>query len=90
MLGGIVRNAALDVDQTYQLSLTLAAPPQLEGQFHVYVATDADDEVFENALESNNLAKADDLLEVMPTAYADLVVPIVGARDKSGKAVRCQ
>ncbi|RMG01904.1 MAG: hypothetical protein D6741_04555, partial [Planctomycetota bacterium] len=49
-------------------------PPGFTGRYFLYVQADAEDDIFEDAVEANNAARMDDFFDVMPIPYADLVV----------------
>lgn len=65
----------LDVGESYQYYETILLPPAFEGRYRLFVSTDADQIVFENNLETNNLVSAFDFFDVLPLPYADLVIP---------------
>src|SRR5207253_5315078 len=52
-------------------------PPGFTGRYHLFVKTDADNQVFENGAKANNSAESAHLFDVMPVAYADLIVSSV-------------
>ncbi len=76
----------LAVNATYDRTATVLLPPSLTGRFHLFVQTDRADVVFENHLEINNAAGSPTLLEVMPIAFADLVVSDVAASPLQAKS----
>ena len=74
LLGRFPHSGALGVGQSYSRSEPLLLPPGFTGRYRLFVKTDADAEVFENSIEANNAAKADNWFDVMPIPYADLQV----------------
>ena len=65
--------------ESYSQSRTITLPPTMEGRFHVYVTTDAAEQVFENGHENNNTASASGTMDVARFSYADLVVTSLDA-----------
>ena len=74
VLGRFEHSGGLDATVSYSRTETIALPPGLTGRFHLFAVADVDATVFENGLEANNAAESGDPLDVMPVAYADLVV----------------
>ncbi|MEX2214849.1 MAG: Ig-like domain-containing protein [Phycisphaeraceae bacterium] len=74
VLGRFDNPQALAAGENYSQSRTFTLPTDLTGQFHVFVVTDEGQEVFENGLEANNIGEAAAIMDVMPIAFADLVV----------------
>jgi len=74
VLGRFDNPQALAAGESYTQSRTFTLPTDLTGQFHVFVVTDEGQQVFENGLEANNAGEAADIMDVMPIAFADLVV----------------
>ena len=62
----------LGVDDNYTQTETFRLPPALQGHFHLFVRTDADNVVFENDLEANNAAELEHFFDVIRIPYADL------------------
>ncbi len=67
----------LDAGARYQASQQVWLPPRFEGRFHLFVTTDIDDLVFEDASEVNNTLESEKPLDVVMIPYADLVVTSV-------------
>ncbi len=64
-------NSVLDVDSTYQLMVNVPIPINEFGQRYIYVVTDFNNTVFENASESNNIGISD-TINVVLTPPPDL------------------
>ena len=73
-LGEFVRTGFLTVGESYSRSETVAFPVDTTDRFHIFVETDVHDDVFEDLDENNNHTKAVTTLDIVPIAYADLVV----------------
>jgi len=69
----------LAVGASYSQIQTFLLPPHFEGQYHLFVETNATKTVFENGNTANNFAEAPNLFDVTPIPYADLVVSSVTA-----------
>jgi len=89
IVGEITHTVGLDQGETYSRSETFRLGPGLTGRFHLFVQADVLQDVFENDSESNNTAEAGNLVDVVPTPYADLVVSSVSAdaQVNSGQAL---
>src|SRR5262249_37710312 len=72
-------HAGLDAGSSYTQSQTILLPPSLEGRFHLFVRTDADNAVFENGSEGNNLRESGAPFDVVSRPFADLIVESVTA-----------
>ena len=68
------RSASLAVGAEETFSERINLPAGETGRFHIFVKADANDEVYENGFESNNVDSPPELIEVLPSPYADLVV----------------
>ncbi|MDV6028669.1 MAG: hypothetical protein F9B45_00865 [Phycisphaera sp. RhM] len=77
VVGQLERNTSLPIGDRYDASVDLTLPAGLAGLFHVFVAADAQGDVFEDGKTANNVALAADKVEITPTPYADLVVSSV-------------
>ena len=90
ILGEFPHSGELAVGDQYSREQTILLPDQLQGRYFLFVQTDANHEVFENASEANNSLAAADLFDVMRVPYADLIVESVtgSARAVSGQAYR--
>lgn len=77
------RTSDLAAGSAYTRSETILLPPGLTGRFTLFVQTDANDAVFEDGAESDNILAFDQPFDVMPIPYSDLVVSRV---DVSGQA----
>ena len=56
---------------------SFALPPGFTGHFHLFVKTDATNQVFENETPDDNTGELSGFFDVMPGPYADLVVSSV-------------
>jgi CARDB len=77
ILGNFQHTGALNVGESYSRSEAILLPARFEGQYNLFVQTDAAGQVFENSLESNNNTLANNPLKVALRPYADLVVSSV-------------
>ena len=77
IIAEFVHEGELGVNRAYSRQESILLPAQVQGRFHLFVQTDAAQEVFENNLETNNGAEAAELFDVMPVPYADLIVESV-------------
>ena len=77
ILGPYVHNGLLAPGGFYNQSATVTLPPAFSGHYHLFVKTDATDKVFEYARRANNVAAKAGFFDVMPVAYADLIVTSV-------------
>ncbi len=68
----LTHNGALPVDSSYTINSSVTIPVGDFGQRYVYVVTDFNGEVFENAAESNNVGISD-TIDVILTPPPDLV-----------------
>ena len=73
------RNAILSVGGSYTRSERVSLPAGLSGQYHLFVASDANDAVYEYTFENNNATEAANLVSVRPAEFADLIVTSVSA-----------
>ena len=64
----------LAVGARYTQTQTVQMPPGFTGRYYLFVETDVNDVVFENGSKANNVGEAPNNFDVMPIAYADLVV----------------
>src|SRR5262249_11902864 len=64
----------LNPGETLVHSETFHLPPALQGRFHIFVRTDIDRSLFENNRLANNATEAQQVFDVTPVPYADLVV----------------
>jgi YD repeat-containing protein len=89
ILGNFQHTGALGVGESYSRSEAILLPARFEGQYNLFVQTDAAGQVFENSLESNNNTLANNPLKVALRPYADLVVSSVapGANASSGQSL---
>ena len=69
----------LAVGQSYAQTQTFLLPPHFQGQYYLFVHTDAKGVVYQNGHLTDNYAEAPNLFDVTPTPYADLVVSSVSA-----------
>ena len=76
LLGYVVRNGSLDVDESYAASLTALLPDGISGPYHVLVHTDAFEDVFEQVFDLNNVLAASPT-NVLLTPPPDLEVEIL-------------
>ena len=67
----------LAVGASYSQAQTFLLPPHFEGQYHLFVQTNATGSVFENGNTANDYGQAPNLFDVSPIPYADLVVSSV-------------
>ncbi len=74
----------LAVNGTYQQSQTFLLPPGYTTHSHLFVRTDATDQVFENGNEANNYGEAPNIFDVAPIPYADLAVSNVSSAATAG------
>jgi len=79
VLASFPHSGDLAVNASYTQSQTFLLPPAFQGQYHLFVETNATDVVFENGSTANNDAEASSLLDVTPIPYADLIVSSVTA-----------
>ncbi|NLX56992.1 MAG: S8 family serine peptidase [Planctomycetaceae bacterium] len=54
-MGSVWHSGALDAGESYDRSMNVAIPVNIEGPWYFYVATDSGNHVFEHIFESNNL-----------------------------------
>ncbi|RYD85586.1 MAG: APHP domain-containing protein, partial [Verrucomicrobiaceae bacterium] len=89
VLASFTHDGFLAVGQSYSRNEQITTPPGLEGQFRLFVVSDATTTVFENFLETNNSAQSANVVSIAPKLYADLVVTSITApvSGKSGQAV---
>ncbi len=73
----------LAVNGSYPQSQTITLPPHFEGQYYIFVQTNATGTVFENGSTTNNFAEALNVSDISPTPYADLVVSSISAQANS-------
>jgi subtilase family serine protease len=88
VLGNFQHSGALGVGNSYSRNESILLPTRFEGQYNLFVQTDAAGQVFENSLESNNSALANNPLKVALKPYADLVISSVtpgGTNASSGQ-----
>ncbi|WP_404783509.1 putative Ig domain-containing protein [Altericista sp. CCNU0014] len=76
-MGNFQHTGALDAGESYSRSEAILLPARFEGQYNLFVQTDAAGQVFENNLESNNNTLANNPLKVALRPYADLAVSSV-------------
>lgn len=74
VLGRFVRDGALAVGASYSRTEQFFLPAGYSGRVNVFVRTDGADAVFENGSEANNLGTRAGKIDIMPVAYADLVI----------------
>ena len=67
-------SGALDADGSYQRTEQVTLPAGLSGQYHVFVVTDAANQVYEYQGETNNFGEPVHVLAVAPSPFPDLVV----------------
>ena len=72
-------SGALPVGGNYSRSERVALPANLAGQYHLFVATDSANAVYEYTFENNNVTEAGNLVSVRPVDFADLTVTSVVA-----------
>ena len=77
VLARFTHTGGLDKAASYSRTETFLAPPAYTGQYHLYVKSDIDQVVFENLSELNNTSESDEILQIMPIPYADLIVSTI-------------
>ncbi len=77
ILGTFSHVGVLGMGQSYTQSQTFLLPPAFNGQYHLFVHTDAGNAVFENGDRPDRYAQPANLFDVTQTPYADLVVSSV-------------
>ncbi|BAY26512.1 hypothetical protein NIES2100_63280 [Calothrix sp. NIES-2100] len=92
LIGDFIHTGLLDVGQFYNQNQTVLLPPRFQGNYHLFVQTDATGLVFENGLKANNQAFAPNFFDVVPVPYADLAAKVwtLGAISHNGKLARNQ
>ncbi|MDZ8264642.1 cadherin domain-containing protein [Nostoc sp. ChiQUE01b] len=80
ILANFTHDGFLEKDKGYTRSEKLRLSPGFQGKYQLFVQTDATSQVFENSLETNNKASADNSFSVVRTPYADLLVSEVQAQ----------
>ncbi|WP_198648553.1 CARDB domain-containing protein, partial [Cyanothece sp. BG0011] len=88
-LGSVFRSGALNVSESYTATATFNLPVDRDGNYHVLVRTDRDNNVIEGNFENNNVKASDSSsgggstsegkLPITPTPTADLTVQSVDA-----------
>jgi len=76
-LARVVRQGALDIDESYTAAATVDLPNGIEGDFHAFVVTDFLDDVFEAEFENNNTGRTIEPIDVTLKPSPDLVVTAV-------------
>ena len=79
VLATFTHQGALAVGQGYNQSETFLLPPAFNGQYHLFVHSDAGNAVFQNGARPDRYAEASNLFDVTQYPYADLVVSSVTA-----------
>src|SRR4029077_20419581 len=79
LVGDFPHTGTIAPGTSYTRSETVTLPPNLEGQFVLFVATDATNTVYEYHFENNNATAAPNLVTVAPRPFPDLVVSDVSA-----------
>ncbi|RYE29450.1 MAG: hypothetical protein EOP23_21425, partial [Hyphomicrobiales bacterium] len=74
VLGRFAHDGMLAVGASYNRTEQFFLPAGYSGRVNVFVRTDATDAVFENGSEANNTAARAGKIDIMPVAYADLVI----------------
>ncbi|ERN43113.1 hemolysin-type calcium-binding repeat protein [Rubidibacter lacunae KORDI 51-2] len=77
LLATVGRNGRLEAGDSYSASAAVELPPEISGDFFILVETDAGNQVFEGALETNNIGF--DSTEILLTPPPDLEVTFVTA-----------
>ncbi|MDM9385689.1 CARDB domain-containing protein [Chlorogloeopsis sp. ULAP01] len=80
----------LNLGENYTRSEKLRLSPGFQGQYQLFVQTDATGVVFENNLEANNIAVANNTFSVVPIPYADLVVDEVQVQSNASSGQKMQ
>ncbi|MEN9492563.1 MAG: hypothetical protein RJA63_3012, partial [Pseudomonadota bacterium] len=90
VIGNVRHEGGLEVGKRYTGETTYRFAPEFAARGHVFVKTDGDARVWENASEDNNVAQASNLLDVMPIPYADLQMQnvVVEGTPASGKPLK--
>ncbi|MCB1965299.1 MAG: hypothetical protein KDI64_04390, partial [Candidatus Accumulibacter sp.] len=74
IIGEYRHDGALMAGESYTRSESIALAARSSGRFRLFVVSDAYGEVFENHSETNNAGRVTQVVDVMPSAYADLRV----------------
>jgi subtilase family serine protease len=74
VLASFAHTGGLAVGADYSRTENIRLPNAFVGRYRLFVRTDADGQVFENALEDDNAARAEGWFDVMQIPYADLKV----------------
>ena len=81
LVANVTHTGLLAVGSQYSRTERVDLPVALAGQYHLLVATDAANAVYEFTKENNNVTESPSLVSVRPTGFADLVVLSVLAPD---------
>ncbi|WDD36491.1 CARDB domain-containing protein (plasmid) [Nostoc sp. UHCC 0926] len=90
ILANFTHDGFLNVGENYTRSEKLRLSPGFQGQYQLFVQTDATAEVFENNLETNNTNIANNSFSVVRTPYADLLVSEVQAQATASSGQQMQ
>lgn len=90
ILANFTHNGFLNVGENYTRSEKLRLSPGFQGQYQLFVQTDATSQVFENSLEANNNASANNSFSVVTIPYADLLVSEVQAQATASSGQQMQ
>ncbi len=74
LLGTFAHSGALAAGQGYSASETFLLPPAFQGQYHLFVHSDAGNAVFQNGSKPDRYAEAPNLFDVTTAPYSDLVI----------------
>jgi hypothetical protein len=74
VLAEYAHQGELAVNQSYTIRENLRLPIGFSGQYYLGVETDAEGIVFENNLTDNNLYQLNQVIDIAPIPYADLII----------------
>ncbi len=86
VLGKYPHAGALAVNGSYTQTQVVRTPPGFTGRYYLFVEADSGNAVFENGSKANNVAEAPNHFDVMPVAYADLVVSSISVPQPAGSS----
>ncbi len=83
LIGSKTHEFDLAVDSLYNSETTITLPNGLQGDYYLFVITDARETVFENDLEENNRQRSATAAQIQLSPWADLLVSSITLPDSA-------
>lgn len=83
LIGSKTHEFDLAVDSFYHSETTITLPNGIQGDYYLFVISDAGEAVFENDLEGNNLLRSNTAAQIQLSPWADLLVSSITLPDSA-------